>query len=163
MPVVNIHHNVPYDIYIGRPGKGVPGPLGNPIRPGSACIVCGKIHGMDNALLDCYRFWLIETVRTNQSYRGLAAACHRKALGCFCVDNNGEGLCHGFVLLDVAACLHVLNGKEMADCLTDDDALDWNERTAIRHYDGTQHIQQAEWHAFFDIMLPRIKERDCGW
>lgn len=102
--VVNIRHKgAVWDIYIGRPGKGQPGPLGNPIAPGRTCIWCGRRHGRDAALLACYRGWLEATVEDDPGYRAMVRACHGKRLGCFCVRKDGTGLCHGHVLAEVAA------------------------------------------------------------
>lgn len=101
--VVNIKHkSAKWDIYVGRPGKGQPGPLGNPIAIGKRCIECGAVHGRDAALLDCYRAWLERKVSSDAEYRELVLACHGKRLGCFCVRRNGLGLCHGYVLAEVA-------------------------------------------------------------
>lgn len=100
--VVNIHHGGAYDIYIGRPGKGKPGLLGNPIVPGGPCPVCGGSHGRNQQLLDCYRRWLFRRLRIDREYRALVRSCHGKALGCFCKP----GPCHGDVLVKAALWLN---------------------------------------------------------
>lgn len=97
--VVNIHHGTEYDVYIGRPGKGRDGPLGNPIIPGKLCLECNVIHKRDQALLDCYRRWLWDKIQQCAIYRALVLTCKPPArLGCFCVKPDGSGLCHGHIL-----------------------------------------------------------------
>lgn len=103
--VINIHHGTEYDIYIGRAGKGRRGPLGNPIRVGEKCCECGQRHGRDRGLINCYRRWLWRRVRAEPLFREQVRDCYGKVLGCFCVDRNGRGVCHGFVLLRAAAWL----------------------------------------------------------
>jgi hypothetical protein len=103
--IVNIHHGAEYDIYIGRHGHGKPGPLGNPIAVGKACVVCGARHSRDGRLLQCYRRWLWRRLRDDRDYARLVMGCHRKRLGCFCVRADGSGPCHGKVLARAATWL----------------------------------------------------------
>jgi hypothetical protein len=84
--VVNLFRE-PYDVYIGRPGKGKPGPWGNP-------FVLGK-DGDRNTVLDKYRDWLMQhpnlIERIRRELRG-------KVLGCFCKPHP----CHGDILAEIA-------------------------------------------------------------
>lgn len=101
--IVNIKHGVPFDIYIGRPGKGRPGPLGSPIVPGELCPECGRVHRSKGTTLLCYERNLRRRVADDAQYRELVRSCDRKTLACFCVDRQGRGHCHGRVIARVAA------------------------------------------------------------
>jgi hypothetical protein len=98
MPVVNIHHRVPYDVYIGRPGKGREGPWGNPFshRPGTAAQY--RVESVEQAIA-CYRPWLWQQIRIGAISVKDLAALHGKTLGCFCAPRP----CHGHVLEAAAA------------------------------------------------------------
>lgn len=92
--VVNLRRE-PYDVYIGRPGKGKKGPWGNPFtlgRDGDRAMVLAK-----------YRRWLMDQPelieRARRELRG-------KVLGCFCKPLA----CHGDVLAEVVD----LSGGEAA-------------------------------------------------
>lgn len=107
--VVNIHHGTQYDVYIGRRGRGMQGPIGNPIAIGKTCPVCSEVHGRDERLLQCYRRWLWRRIKSDDAYGHPVASLHGKRLGCFCVRQDGSGLCHGHVLADAAAWLALSN------------------------------------------------------
>ena len=100
--VVNIHHGAPYDVYVGRAGKGKPGPFGNPIRINARCFVCGNKHGRDPHLLGCYGWWLDGKLASDPGFRARVRALAGKTLGCFCLRPDGSGLCHGTILADRA-------------------------------------------------------------
>ena len=55
--VVNLYKE-PYDVYIGRAGKGREGPLGNPVAIGMQCPVCEGVHNDAGATLPCCKFVL---------------------------------------------------------------------------------------------------------
>lgn len=110
--VVNIHHRVDFDVYIGRPGRGRDGYFGNPIRVGHPCVICGTRHGRDNWLIQCYRVWLWRRLNADPEFRDRVRDLHGKALGCFCKRPDGGGLCHGDVL---AAAADWLAGRMSAD------------------------------------------------
>lgn len=83
--VVNLRKEK-YDVYIGRPGRGVTGPWGNPFelgRDGDRATVLAK-----------YRKWLMAhpalIERARRELRG-------KVLGCFCKPLA----CHGDVLAEI--------------------------------------------------------------
>lgn len=86
MPVVNIRSGARYDVYVGRPGKGQPGPWGNPFRPGP-----GESPG---DTLPRYRRWLWAEVRASRIALADLAALDGLTLGCFCKPAP----CHGDVL-----------------------------------------------------------------
>ena len=86
--VVNIHHKVPYDVYIGRPGKGQTSKWGNP-------FVIGK-DGTRDEVIEKFKQYLIDQyhagVFTLQDFLDLDG----KTLGCFCKPHP----CHGDVLIE---------------------------------------------------------------
>lgn len=94
--LVNIHHKVPYDVYIGRPKAGEAWGFGNPFVVG--------VHAPRGRAIDMFERWLL----TGDSQGSIHATSERriwimknihslkgKTLGCFCTPNP----CHGEVLL----------------------------------------------------------------
>lgn len=94
---VNLHRE-PYDVYIGRPGKGMPGPFGNPVRIAHPCPECGERHMDGGSTLRCYNRYLRRRIATDADFRAAVRALHGKRLGCFCVPKP----CHGSILAAVA-------------------------------------------------------------
>jgi len=84
-----------YDVYIGRPGKGRDGPLGNPAVVGKMCPICDDVHPDAGSTLPCHRLYLWQRADDDPDFRALLLACRGKVLGCFCKNRNGEGPCHG--------------------------------------------------------------------
>jgi hypothetical protein len=86
--VVNLRKE-PYDVYIGRAGKGQGGYFGNPFR---------VPHGVPrHRILDIlveYREWFLERVEREPVFRARVLALRGKRLGCFCKP----GPCHGDVI-----------------------------------------------------------------
>lgn len=93
--VVNLYKE-PYDVYIGRTGKGREGPLGNPVAIGKQCPVCEGVHNDAGTTLPCYRIYLETMVEGDPSFRELVESCRGKTLGCFCKPKP----CHGDVLVE---------------------------------------------------------------
>lgn len=95
--VVNINKGV-YDVYIGR--RGDEGHLGNPIKFGEECLVCGDVHPdtvkgrLD--LLDCYKRWFWAKVNNDPLFRLKIMDLKGKRLGCFCKPKP----CHGDVIVE---------------------------------------------------------------
>lgn len=84
----------PYDVYIGRgrcPRTGERGRWGNPFRVGR--------DGTREQVIEKYRVWLHEEVRTGGVDMRELAALEGKALGCWCAPRA----CHGEVLERAAA------------------------------------------------------------
>lgn len=90
----------PQYVYIGRPGKGVPGPWGNPFR-----LVSGNGRG---ATLERYRRWLIRRLWDEPDFRAEVAGLSGKTLVCFCKPNT----CHGDILAEAADLLVDLDNEE---------------------------------------------------
>lgn len=83
--VVNLYKE-PYDIYIGRPGKGQPSEWGNPFRV--------KEHGHGKCIYT-YEGWMRERLLKEPELKGKILALKGKRLGCFCKPKA----CHGDVLV----------------------------------------------------------------
>ena len=101
--VVNLRRE-PYDVYIGRPGLGLDGPFGNPIRRGQPCPVCadGTVHDRAGDTLDCYASWLYTRLGRDVGFRDAVEGLRGLRLGCFCRPPSGFGgrlLCHGQILV----------------------------------------------------------------
>jgi hypothetical protein len=88
--VVNLRV-APYDVYIGRPGHGKAGPLGNPVAVGKRCPICGARHTKAGDTLPCYAEYLRRRCATDAPFAALVRSLRGKVLGCFCKPNP----CHG--------------------------------------------------------------------
>lgn len=84
--VVNLHHKVPYDVYIGRPGKGKDGPYGNPYSVAD--------HG-SNAL-PLFRKYFYNRIDMDPGFRVKVLELKDKTLGCFCHPKP----CHGDIIAE---------------------------------------------------------------
>ena len=91
--VINLKHARPGDVYIGRAGKGRPGPWGNPFR-----LQNPKDDTQRQAVLDRYRRWLTAEVESGRLPLTRLAALAGKRLSCFCKPKD----CHGDVLAQAA-------------------------------------------------------------
>jgi hypothetical protein len=86
-------------VYIGRPGKGLFGPWGNPIAHGRPCRVCMRVHESPGSTLPCYRSFLHSVLESPQgdqfkaNVRGLSG----RTLACFCAPKP----CHGHDLVRI--------------------------------------------------------------
>ncbi len=88
--VVNLYKE-PYDIYIGRAGKGKDGYWGNPISVGKICSVCGKTHLEGGSTLVCYKRYLVNRCNNDSEFKRKLLDLDGKILGCFCKPKK----CHG--------------------------------------------------------------------
>lgn len=105
--VVSIYRN-PYDVYIGRAGKGQEGLFGNPVRMDARCPRCHLVHRTAGATLPCYEDYLRERLSADAVFKEKFLALHGKTLGCFCAPAGGiearyPWICHGQVMLKVLA------------------------------------------------------------
>ncbi len=103
--VVNLYKE-PYDVYIGRPGKGRAGPLGNPIVKGLRCPVCEGMHTTPGDTLPCYEKYLEAATAEDPAFMELVMSCEGKSLGCFCHPKP----CHGDVLVRFIESRSVISG-----------------------------------------------------
>lgn len=103
-PVANIYHlppgweQDPQYVYIGRPGKGQPGPFGNPY------YLVPMDGGRRGATLEQYKAYLDDRILTEQAFREAVRDLHGKTLVCFCKPKA----CHGDWLSEAADILHAI-------------------------------------------------------
>ena len=90
--VVNLRDSE-YDVYIGRPGKGLDGYFGNPLKLGQICAECGLFHPRGGTI-DCFEGWFLRRVGVHALYRERVLQLQGKRLGCFCKPKA----CHGDVI-----------------------------------------------------------------
>jgi hypothetical protein len=104
--VVNIHHKVPYDVYIGRAGHGEDGYFGNPCRTDKRCVVCGDTHLTRENVVDCYEMnYFHRRLGIDPEFRRRVRGLQGLRLGCFCAPKA----CHGDV---IAAYCNALGARE---------------------------------------------------
>lgn len=99
--VVNLYRE-PYEVYIGRAGKGQDGYFGNPHRVGH-CALCGKSHTRTETI-QAFRLYFWQRVATDAEYKRRVQALSGR-LGCFC---GAE--CHGNVYVEYHAYLESKRG-----------------------------------------------------
>lgn len=87
--VINIHHKVPYDIYIGR-GRG--SIWGNPFSHMENTKAEFKVNTRDEAV-DAYLPWILDQPQLLE----LLYTLKNKVLGCFCSPKR----CHGDMLISL--------------------------------------------------------------
>lgn len=82
-------------VYIGRAGKGVEGPFGNPHPVGPSCDLCeGRpFHTLEEALHLFYDYFH-HRLETDPGFRADVLALTGKTLVCFCKPRP----CHGDVI-----------------------------------------------------------------
>ena len=82
--VVNLYKE-PFDIYVGRPGKGQNGEFGNPF------------HGPDRAEnIESFRKYFYDRLKTDPLFARRVRSLRGKRLGCFCVPKP----CHATVIAE---------------------------------------------------------------
>lgn len=96
--VVNIRRE-PYDVYIGRAGKGQSGYFGNPIRRDDLCPVCSETHRTGGSTLPCFETYARRRIERDPEYKERVRALYGKTLGCFCKPVSA---CHGDILAALA-------------------------------------------------------------
>lgn len=84
--VVNIFKE-PYDVYIGREGKGKDGYFGNPIR-----LVPGEAAG---STLPEYKKYFLNRMLIDEEFKNKILSLKGKTLGCFCKTPE---TCHGSII-----------------------------------------------------------------
>lgn len=83
--VVNLRF-APYDVYIGRAGKGKDGYFGNPIK-----LKPGESRG---STIEKYKIYFYNRIQTDEEFKKKVLELQGKTLGCFCKPNS----CHGDVI-----------------------------------------------------------------
>ena len=93
--VVNIYKD-PYDVYIGRAGKGQDGYYGNPVIINKTCPICGGIHKDRGSTLPCYEIYFKKRIESDSEFKERILSLDGKRLGCFCSPKP----CHGLVIIE---------------------------------------------------------------
>ena len=86
----------PFDVYIGRMGRGEDGYFGNPYRVRDTCMRCKQFHPDAASTIPCFRSYFEERLTYEPEFRERVHALLGKTLGCFCKP----GPCHGDVLVE---------------------------------------------------------------
>ena len=94
--VINIRIDNHYDVYIGRPCRGIAGPFGNPVVINEVCPVCDEIHTKAADTIPCYKEYLEWRVDCDSEFRQLILELKGKVLGCFCKPRD----CHGDIIVE---------------------------------------------------------------
>ena len=85
--VVNLRVE-PYDVYIGRAGKGEDGYFGNPIRLGPFMS--------RGSTIEAYREFFYQRIATDSEFKRRIHGLKGKRLGCFCKP----AACHGDIIAE---------------------------------------------------------------
>lgn len=90
--IVNIKTGAKYDVYCGRIRKGESGYFGNPHVIGY-CSICEKTHDRKDCIA-AYKIDFDKRILDDLDFKNKILELKDKTLGCFCVDENGNGECH---------------------------------------------------------------------
>jgi hypothetical protein len=101
--VVNLREER-YDVYIGRPGKGQKGPLGNPFEIGR--------DGTRAQVLQKHRAWATHRLVMDYEFRLQVLGLRGKTLGCFC----RPAACHGDFYVEWIGMYVEILGKRAKAC-----------------------------------------------
>lgn len=85
--VVNLYKE-PFDIYIGRAGKGQDGYFGNPVK-----LIKGEERG---ATIERYKEYFYKRLDEDKEFKERIESLKGKTLGCFCKPQA----CHGDVIAE---------------------------------------------------------------
>lgn len=85
-----------YDFYIGRPSI-----LGNPYTVKEKSIAKTKVATKDESLTS-FEVYARDRMTKDPVFKAAILACKDKTLGCWCVDKNGDGDCHGHIIARLA-------------------------------------------------------------
>lgn len=85
--VVNLRKE-PYDVYIGRAGKGNVGYFGNPFR-----LLSDKSRG---STIEKFRQYFYKRIKEDEAFKKAVEELKGKRLGCFCKPAP----CHGDVYIE---------------------------------------------------------------
>lgn len=81
-------------VYIGRAGHGEDGLLGNPVRMGAVCEVCGQVHTEKGSTLKCYEHLL----RNSEQMQAVIKARVKVGDTLRCPGRCRPEHCHGSVI-----------------------------------------------------------------
>lgn len=83
--VINLYDE-PYDVYIGRAGKGKDGTFGNP-------FTISETSNRESCIAQ-FSIYFYNRLKTDEEFRQKVLALKDKTLGCFCKPNA----CHGDII-----------------------------------------------------------------
>lgn len=86
-----------FDVYIGRPGKGLAGIFGSPIKMYRPCPECGLVHRTRGSTLACFRQYFVRRCNMDPTFWAAVWELRGKRIGCFCKPHP----CHGDVIADI--------------------------------------------------------------
>jgi hypothetical protein len=95
--VVNLHRE-PFDVYIGRRGKGHDGYFGNPFS-----LAFGASDRERAECLEKFRGYFLAKVESDPEFAARVRELRGKVLGCFCKPKA----CHGDVIAEYVDSLEV--------------------------------------------------------
>jgi len=118
--VINIYHKVPYQVYIGRAGKGQDGTFGNPFSKGSR-----------EEKIAQFKIYFYNRIKNDKEFAKQIMSLRGKTLGCFCSPK----LCHGDVIIEYLnnlpdtkpIKLAVVGSRSFYDYGYMKDILDWHD------------------------------------
>jgi hypothetical protein len=84
-----------YDVYIGRPGKGMNGYFGNS-HPVGYCEICRKEHQRGEAIAE-FKKDFYRRIMNDKEFLRRVLELKDKTLGCFCKPMNQ---CHGEIIAE---------------------------------------------------------------
>jgi len=93
--VVNRHHGVPFDVYIGRKKSG-PGEWGNPFSDNPASKAEYIVDSKD--VMPMFRAWFENRIKNEPGFAERVRALKGKTLGCWCKPKP----CHGDIIAEWA-------------------------------------------------------------
>lgn len=99
--VVNIYHKVPYDVYVGRAGKGQDGYFGNPSRVDTTCPECKERHTKPGETLSCFKRYFERRLQDDPVFAYKVSQLRGKTLACFCRPKDGfkgQLRCHAQII-----------------------------------------------------------------
>ena len=98
--VINIKSGEPYDIYIGRAGRGKDGYFGNPHTMGGVyCPACKSYHDR-NGCIEAFKKDFYKRIEIDKEFKKRVLELKGKTLGCFCKQPHTEVACHGDVYVE---------------------------------------------------------------
>jgi hypothetical protein len=98
--VINIKSGEPYDVYIGRAGKGKSGYFGNPHTLGGVyCEACKGFHDRNGAI-EAFKKDFYKRISIDEVFKTRVLELKDKVLGCFCKQATYDVACHGDVYVE---------------------------------------------------------------
>jgi hypothetical protein len=94
--VVNMNAGAKFDVYMGRPGHGFPGPFGNPFGAKMHTVRSTARGEVRDEVIRAHAEWFRKRVSSDLVFMGQVLALRGKRLGCFCKPKS----CHADVIAE---------------------------------------------------------------